>query len=556
MSSDFTDDKQIDSVFSDFSTETSSASVNGIYPDKPSDNNLNTQQPYKLSLKSLDQLPNTVKHPPYDPASITPGILHIGTGNFALAHLASYVHDLLVHDQRWGIIATSIKSGKIIQALRKQSGMYVLVVREKQNKFASILAPVVETIYGAEDPKTLIARIAEVNVKMITVTVTNKGYYLAHGGKLNVLHPDIAHDLVEPNQPKSVYGYLAVGLNLRRCTVNKPMTIISLDNIEQNSSTMKTVFFEFLQLTNPDLITWVSDNVDFSTSLVDRITPEPTEAFRKDTHSEIGFESSLTIGCESFRQLVVERGRFENTMPSWNKVGVQVVECCAEYWQRKFYCLNAGHFIVAICGQRLDYDYIHETMCRPAIACLLTRAQKEWCTFLSGTPDELEKYCESIRIRFSDASLNDTVCLVAARGTSKISDRLLTSVERAMAANGNIICIPAFTIAIWLLNLSRTNESGGKFKVDDDDFQKVLPVYESSANLLATTPKESTQLDLDSTRTILHSLASILSEQRFTRLAGVETFVRGFAWSLLVIYRTGLESAVVALLNHQWSIGA
>ncbi|KNC97715.1 uncharacterized protein SPPG_07177 [Spizellomyces punctatus DAOM BR117] len=507
---------------------------------------------YQLCRSTLHQLPATVKRPAYNPATVTPGILHIGTGNFALAHMASYVNDMLEHDQRWGIVATSIRSNKTISALRKQDGMYVLVVRENQNRSSSVLAPVVDTMFGPKDPRALISRMGEENIKMVTVTVTNKGYYLAEGGKLDVLHPDIIHDLAQPDRPKSIYGYLAAGLRLRAQTIKTPMTIMSLDNIEQNSSTMKKVFVEFLKLVDPELVSWVDDNVDFPVTLVDRITPEPTEAFRKDAHKEMGFDSTLTIGCESFRQLVVERGRFPETTPGWEKVGVQVVDSCAEYWQRKFYCLNAGHLIVATCGHRLGCKYIHDTMHKPTIARLLTKAQNEWCTFLSGKPAELKKYTECIRNRFSDASLNDTVRRVGARATSKISDRLLSSVERAMAATGNktdVIRVPAFTMAVWLLNLSRTNESGVQFEADDAEYHKVHPIYTTAMGHLVACPKEATHLPMDATRGLLRSLASTLNEQRFNRLADVDAFVRTFSWSLFAIHRMGLEAAIETLLE-------
>ncbi|KAI9091562.1 hypothetical protein DFS34DRAFT_635096 [Phlyctochytrium arcticum] len=521
--------------------------------------------PFKLTRATLSQIPAAATVPKYNPATITPGILHIGTGGFALAHLAAYVHDLLAIDPSWAIIATSIRSQTYLNALRPQDNLYVLVERENDAKKAHIMAPIADTIFGPANPRALYSRMADANIKMVTMTVTNKGYYLADGGHLDLAHPDIAHDLAHPSSPKSIYGYLAAGLAMRSTSTNTPLTIMSLDNIEQNSSTLRRTFLEFLAAaaaaaaaasadseSTSKLSEWVAANVDFPTTLVDRITPEPTESFRSQAHAHLGFSSSLTIGCESFRQLVVERGRFHSTTTpaaAWAKVGVQVVDSCAEYWQRKFYCLNAGHMIVAACGQRLGCPTVHEAMDRPVVHQLLARAQQEYSTFINGSPSELETYAASIRKRFGDASLNDTVRRVGGRTTSKLSDRLLSAVDRALASSQQLIRVPIFTLAIWLHNLGRENELSESFEADDGLYDKVAHLHSSTAALLASTPRTATHLDLSHTRSLLHSLSTTLGEDRFSRLASIDAFVKTFAWSILAIHRLGLERAASALLS-------
>ncbi|MFU8899188.1 MAG: mannitol dehydrogenase family protein, partial [Roseinatronobacter sp.] len=48
-----------------------------------------------LSQATLHQLPETVRRPAYDRASLSPGIVHIGLGNFHRAHQAWYLHRLM-----------------------------------------------------------------------------------------------------------------------------------------------------------------------------------------------------------------------------------------------------------------------------------------------------------------------------------------------------------------------------------------------------------------------------------------------------------------------------
>ena len=62
-----------------------------------------------LSNTTLDQL--SVEHPQYDRTALTPGIVHIGVGNFHRAHQAWYLHRLMqageAHD--WAIIGAGVR---------------------------------------------------------------------------------------------------------------------------------------------------------------------------------------------------------------------------------------------------------------------------------------------------------------------------------------------------------------------------------------------------------------------------------------------------------------
>ena len=49
----------------------------------------------QLSNDTLAQLPDTVARPRYDRSALTPGIVHIGLGNFHRAHQAWYLHRLM-----------------------------------------------------------------------------------------------------------------------------------------------------------------------------------------------------------------------------------------------------------------------------------------------------------------------------------------------------------------------------------------------------------------------------------------------------------------------------
>ena len=62
----------------------------------------------KLSNATLGRLPDGVRVPGYDRSALTPGIVHIGLGNFHRAHQAWYLHRLM----QQGLARTGLSWGR------------------------------------------------------------------------------------------------------------------------------------------------------------------------------------------------------------------------------------------------------------------------------------------------------------------------------------------------------------------------------------------------------------------------------------------------------------
>ena len=273
-------------------------------------------------------------------------------------------------DLSWGITVASLRSPGTINALRAADNRYVLVEREEQERQASVLTPIVASLFAPENPMAVVDCIASAGTKIVSMTITNKGYYVTDArGTLDASHHDIVHDLefeienhAEGVAPRTVYWYLKAGIEKRMAEsltsgVNRPLTVLSLDNVPQNSASLQAAFLQYIEASTEHphaLLAWVVDNVDFLTTLVDRITPEVTAQFRKDTAAYLGFDAGVVVGTEKFRQLVVESGRFP--VPAWETVGVEVVENIGSYWELKFLGLNAAHQVPAMVGPSSGRD--------------------------------------------------------------------------------------------------------------------------------------------------------------------------------------------------------
>jgi fructuronate reductase len=508
----------------------------------------------------FENLPTHIKASAYKPEDVKHGVVHIGPGGFFMAHFAHYMHDYMsrTKDLSWGITVASLRSPGTITGLRKQKNLYVLIEREQDRRKARVLTPIINTIFAPDDPNSLANLISSKETKLVTMTVTNKGYYLADAqGNLDLSHHDIVCDLELPSKdfskpPRTLYWYLTNGL-LARQKVNSPLTILSLDNIPENSHSLKHGLIQFIRAsgqtefdelgTKDSLIAWIEANVDFLTTLVDRITPEVTLAFRKESYAFLGFEPALVIGTEVFRQLVVEKGRF--TLPDWGPVGVEMVDDCSSYWQLKFLGLNAAHQVPAIVGQRVGATYIHEAMANNGIAELLKLFHQELGLILGA--DKIAAYGPKVRRRFSDSAPMDTLRRVGARGTSKASERILFSIERALelSEGKTLLKAPTFVFACWLLNLGNTDEFGNTFQQDDPELSKLSEVQQSI--ITWTRSAKPNNHDLSS---ILRKIGEIVRDNRFVQMAGNEAFIHELAWALLELSNEGTNKAIEALLSR------
>ncbi len=178
----------------------------------------------RLNAGTLNALPAHVARPGFDRAALGIGIVHLGLGAFARAHLAA-VNDAALRagaSADWGICGVSLRQTDTRDALAPQDGLYALALRDADASGAprqrlGVIGCLRETLVAPEDPQAVLDRIAAPGTRIVSITVTEKGYcHDPASGRLNPDHPDIVHDLAHPASPRGVIGFLAHGLQRRR----------------------------------------------------------------------------------------------------------------------------------------------------------------------------------------------------------------------------------------------------------------------------------------------------------------------------------------------------
>lgn len=199
----------------------------------------------------------------YNRENVKSGILHIGVGNFHRAHQEYYTSLLLENEdqQKWGICGAMIlpSDERLYKALKGQGGEYTLTVCGRNGEDTAYrLGALNELYWGIEEPEKIINKIADKDIKIITLTITEGGYNIEKATGAFILEDEnIRHDLENRNSPKTAFGYVAEGLRRRMNLGNGPVTILSCDNLQHNGNTAKKAFMSFFCAQDMNLAAWV-----------------------------------------------------------------------------------------------------------------------------------------------------------------------------------------------------------------------------------------------------------------------------------------------------------
>ena len=423
----------------------------------------------RLNQEQLSLLPKDVILPRYDRNSLKAGIVHLGIGAFHRAHQAFYTEAVLNEfGGDWGIVGCSLRSPSVRDQLVPQDCLYTLVERSGEGEKLQIIGAVKDTVVGPENPQALVAIIAESNIKIVSLTVTEKGYcHDPATGNLNLNHPDIVHDLANLDRPVSAIGFLVAALKKRYEAGQKAFTLLSCDNLPNNGEVLEKVIVQFAQQIDASLAQWIKTNATFPCTMIDRIVPATTDDDRRDIEARLGVRDEGMVVCEPFTQWVVE-DKFADGRPAWEKVGVLMVEDVRVFEKIKLRLLNGAHSTMAYTGYLSGFQYISEVMEQPAFVNLVKTymAREAGETVSAPAGFDIEAYKQQLRDRFSNKALKHRTWQIAMDGSQKLPQRLLETLREQLAGNGHIdiLCLG---VAAWIRYVSGVDELGNPIEVSD-----------------------------------------------------------------------------------------
>ncbi len=426
----------------------------------------------RLSSDALTGLDPRVTVPDYGRAAITPGIAHIGVGGFHRAHQAVYLDSLLQKGlaQDWGLLGIGLlpQDAAMRDALAGQDHLYTVVAKHPDGTLEPrVIGSMLDYMFAPEDPEAVLAVLADPAIRIVSLTITEGGYHADPTSGELILDGALRADLTPGSVPKTAFGLLTEALAWRRAAGIVPFTVMSCDNIQGNGALARRMITAFAAQRDPELAEWITENVAFPNSMVDRITPVTTEEDRDALAAGFGMEDAWPVVCEPFTQWVLE-DRFASGRPPFEAAGAQLVEDVLPYELMKLRLLNAGHQAIAYLGVLAGYRYAHEAAQDPLFArFLLDYMEQEATPTLAPVPGvDLDAYRRDLVERFANPAVADTLARLATDASDRIPTFLLPVVHERLA-QGSVTPLAALVVAAWARYAEGVDEHGAVIDVVD-----------------------------------------------------------------------------------------
>jgi fructuronate reductase len=434
----------------------------------------------RLNLSALPTLPAHVGRPAYDRAGITPGIVHLGIGAFHRAHMAVYVEKLLAEAPDWGIVGASLRRPDTKEALAPQDGLYTVAVRDASGTRCEVIGSVMRLLDANTERAELLDTMADPQIRIVSLTVTEKGYcHDPATGELDEKHPDIIHDLANPDAPVSAPGLIVAAIERRLQAGIAPFAVMSCDNLPSNGRTVTRIVTRFAELRSPELADHVRAEIAFPGTMVDRIVPATTDADRQAIEEMIGLEDAWPIMTEPFTQWVIE-DNFPSGRPPFETVGAQLVADVEPFERMKLRMLNGSHSTLAYLGYLAGHQYVADVMQSPGFVRLVHGLMTEEAMPTLDMPGvDLGFYRDQLLARFANPALHHRTWQIAMDGTQKLPQRLLGTIRDRLAAGQSITRL-ALGVAGWMRYVTGIDEHGQPIDVKDPLFLRLRSIADAA----------------------------------------------------------------------------
>lgn len=485
--------------------------------------------PVALRNATLASLPQDVLRPRYDRTRLTPGIVHIGLGNFHRAHQAWYLHRLMQQGAAldWAILGAGVRTydAAMRERLLAQDCLTTLIELAPDRSSAEVTGSMIDYLPIADGNAPLIRAMADPRIRIVALTVTEGGYYIDPvTGGLDHRHPDIAHDTAHPDQPRTAFGAMVAALRLRRAAGLAPFSGLSCDNLRGNGAILRQAVAGLARASDPTLADWIDTKGAFPNSMVDSIVPA-TGPGTLALVREMGIADAAPVTHENFRQWVIEDD-FCAGRPDWDRVGATFTSDVHSYEVMKIRILNAGHQILANAGELLSVPTIADCMAHPAVASMFRKVQtEEILPYVDPVPGTTPaEYLALIERRFSNPKVHDTPRRVAFDGSSRHTGFLLPILRDAVAADAAVNGL-ALVEALWARMCEGHREDGTTIEPNDPNWTELTAAARAAK---------------------VRPLAWLEQQELYGQLHQASAFAQAFESWLSTIWRDGTLAALKA----------
>ena len=417
-----------------------------------------------------------------------PEWVHFGTGNIFRGYIGG-ICDMLLNGgySKSGINAVACYDSETIDRVYKPYDCLCLDVGLKSDGgiVKKINASIGEAFAARDDLKRLKEIAVSDTLKLITYTITEKGYAIEDDkGYFEGVLADMENGM---NDPKTAMGMTAYMLYHRYKAGEKPIAVVSLDNMSRNGDKLKASVITIADKWNDTgFMAYLNDasKVSFPFSMIDKITPRP-DAKVAESLGECGIEDmemqvtskgtyiAPFVNAELPGYLVIEDA-FPAGRPALEKAGVYMTDretVMKAEGMKVGACLNPLHTALAVSGCLLGHKKISEEMKDEELKKLVYALAKEDIVTASDPgiikPEEFVK--EVLEERLVNPNLPDTPQRIATDTSQKIPQRFGNTIK-AYAELGRVdeLKVIPLVLALYLRYLGDTDDAGVEMKHSAD----------------------------------------------------------------------------------------
>ncbi|MDQ2634608.1 MAG: mannitol dehydrogenase family protein [Pseudomonadota bacterium] len=416
----------------------------------------------RLSDETRPLVKAGIHRPGYDRATTRIGFAHIGVGAFHRCHQAEYTDDALEAgaDDR-AEIGINLRPPAIEDQLGPQDGLYTRLLVDGDKADARVIGSIRRVLDAGREPGKAVAALADPGIDIITMTVTEKGYcHVPASGALDWDRPEISEDLRRAAGRQSLPGFLAEMLG-QRMAADAPVTLISCDNIPGNGKLLKNVVSSFAEASDRTLAAWISDNVRFPSTMVDRIVPATRPEDVARVKEITGLDDQGVVVGEPFRQWVLEDA-FNRPRPRWDVAGAEFVGDVEPYEFIKMRVLNACQtalsYLGALSGLGTTCDDVHDPLLKSFAERMILSESAAVLPYVPGM--EVGPYLDLTLSRLGNRAIRHTNHQIATDGSQKINQRILQPLRDRMARS---LASPLLEMAVagWVAYLAKSQPGFG-----------------------------------------------------------------------------------------------
>ena len=411
------------------------------------------------------------------------GVVHIGYGAFHRAHQAIYIDDYMekTNDLRWGIAALNLRSeeaSNFNQSSQVKDGYIIKTTDTNGTIDYRKVRSHLQYVDGASSPDKAEQLLSNPNVHVITITITESGYYLDGNGNLDTSENTISQE-INGEEAQSIYSYLSNALRKRMDTIDQPISILCCDNIRANGKMLQNSLLAYLKATKRNKLSdWITRKVSFPCSMVDRITPRASFDLQQEIEECFGVGDFDPIHSEAFSQWVIE-DNFAGLMPDLTKSGAEVVDDVDSYEEAKIRILNGGHTALAYLGALAGHKTFDEAIRNPTLREYFDNFQKQEVlpSLQIELPFDKAEYLQKITDRFCNRSIADQLERICMDGYSKMQLYIKPTLESCLQQD----MMPIHTldcIASWYVYARRYQTGNTSIPYHEPYWEQLCPLLD------------------------------------------------------------------------------